>query len=81
MKTVKVRLDSSEKLIWEGEATSVSSANSKGPFDILPYHASFITLIEKETVIVRPPKSKELRFNLERAVIYNRDNLVSIYTI
>lgn len=81
MENLKVRIDSSEKLIWEGEAASVSSINSRGPFDILPFHASFISLIEKEEIIVRPLKEKLLVFKVDRAVVYNRNNQVSIYTL
>lgn len=78
---IKVRIDSSEKLIWEGEAKSVSSINPQGAFDILHDHMNFVTLIESDPITVRVPEGKPLIFRFERAVIYNRNNQVSIYTV
>lgn len=37
--------------IFEGKAQSVSSINSRGPFDILPMHENFICLIKEKVTI------------------------------
>lgn len=78
---ISVRIDSSDKLIWEGQAKSVSSINTTGPFDILPFHSNFITLVEDEDIIIRVEKGKPLKFSLGRTLIYNHNNTVSIYTL
>lgn len=56
---LKVKILSPTQTIYEGEALSVSSTNSTGKFDILPYHANFITLIQKNPVILRVKKKDE----------------------
>lgn len=74
----KVRINSPNESIWEGMAVSLSSKNSAGPFDILPEHANFITMIQNEPIIVRT-LGKEHVFTYKNAVlsVYNRE--VTIY--
>lgn len=77
--TVSVRILGPEKVVWEGEAASVSSVNSQGPFDILPYHANFITVIENQPIIVRTSDNEE-SFRFDHAIIYVHSNYVRVYT-
>lgn len=58
--TLNVKILSPTQTIFEGEALSVSSVNSAGKFDILPYHANFITLVQKSPVVLRL-KKKEIQ--------------------
>lgn len=53
---LKVKILSPTQTIYDGEALSVSSTNSTGKFDILPFHANFITLIQKSSIILRVKK-------------------------
>ncbi len=38
-------------ILFQGEAQAVSSQNEKGPFDILPEHAHFISTLTEKVVI------------------------------
>ena len=78
--TLHVRIISPQQLIFEGEANTVSSKNLAGPFDILPKHANFITMIENWPIIVRVPGQKPLVFKFALAIVLVRDNKVNIYT-
>lgn len=78
MDNIKIKITSPEEVIWEGKAEALSSKNSQGPFDILPGHANFITLIKNETIVVRK-KAKDIKFKFERSVLFNRNNEVIIY--
>ncbi len=73
-----VKINSPNELIWEGTAVSVSSKNSVGPFDILPEHANFITMIQNELITVRTP-NKERTFNYKYAVLSVYGGDVTIY--
>ena len=76
--SMNVVVDSPEKKIWEGKAEWVSSKNSVGPFDILPFHSNFITIIENETIKIKTEKEiKELKFSI--SILYVHNNRVSIY--
>lgn len=56
---LKVKIFSPTQTIYDGDAVSVSSVNSLGKFDILPYHANFITLVQKNAVVLRVKKLGE----------------------
>lgn len=78
--TIHIRIISPQKLFLDTEAESLSSKNSQGPFDILPLHANFITMVENSPITIRIPNSKPLTFTFPIAIIYNASNKVSIYT-
>jgi F0F1-type ATP synthase epsilon subunit len=76
---IHVRINSPSKIIWEGDARSVSSTNTEGAFDILSMHANFITILEKREIVVRTD-SEEKKYSFDRSVIYAHSNKVFIYT-
>ncbi|HSW47683.1 MAG TPA: hypothetical protein VLG67_01250 [Candidatus Saccharimonadales bacterium] len=62
---------------FNGLATSVTSLNKKGKFDILPFHANFITLI-KEYLIIRQMDKKKITFPLETGIIKVEGDKVNV---
>lgn len=76
---LKVRVNSPEKVIWEGDAKSVSSVNSKGPFDILPLHTNFISIVENKGIKIKTDTDHK-EYTFARSVIYAKENKVLIYT-
>ena len=44
--TMHLKIYSPYKVYFDGEAVSVSAESATGPFDILPKHHNFITLLE-----------------------------------
>lgn len=65
-------------VVWEGEATVVSSINSVGPFDVLQNHANFISIIKTRLVVTKMDKTKQ-EFNVDSGVIQVRENKVMVY--
>lgn len=53
---LNVKIISPTQTIFDGEALSISSVNSLGKFDILPFHANYITLVQKNPIILRVKK-------------------------
>lgn len=78
--TLHVRILSPQQLILDTEATSISSKNSQGDFDILPQHANFITLVENSPIEVRLADKRHLSFAFPLAIILVKENKVDIYT-
>ena len=76
--TLQVRIRSAQKLIWEGKASSVSSVNTNGAFDVLPNHARFITVIEDQPIIVQGINERK-KFSFERTVLSVANDVVSVY--
>lgn len=81
MTTLKlnVSVKGTEKILWEGEADSVSSVNTQGPFDILPLHSNFISVIENKPIVIRVGKEKK-DYNFPFSVIYAHSNKVQVFT-
>ena len=75
-----VRIISPKEVIFEADASSVSSVNSLGKFDILPLHANFISLIENKPIIIRTLDNKQSSFTFKIAIIYFLQDKVNIYT-
>jgi len=77
--TLNVRITRATELLWEGEALSVTSKNVDGPFDVLPYHANFVTLIRGEAITIKLPNNEDKRYEFKYAVLYTQNNEVKIY--
>jgi len=75
-----VRINSPDKILWEGEAEWVSSENKDGVFDILPYHSNFVTIIEDKDIKVKLVHGEVVTYKYPRSVIYAHSNSVKIYT-
>lgn len=75
---LQVLIRDREGVLFEGEAEAVSSFNDKGPFDLLPYHANFITLIQNE-VRVRRVGGGEEKTALTSGVLRVKENKVEVY--
>ncbi len=75
---LSVSVRTREKVLFEGYANTVTSFNLRGRFDILPFHANFITLISKY-VIVDTGKKTERQFDIDKGILYAMSNKVSIY--
>lgn len=65
-------------MVYEGEAKAISSFNELGPFDILPGHAFFISLIRNKVTIHRDEKDT-LEFPLEQGILRLKENRVTIF--
>jgi len=65
-------------VVWQGEATVVSSINSVGPFDVLQNHANFISIIKTRLVVTKMDKTKQ-EFNVDSGVMQVRENKIMVY--
>jgi F0F1-type ATP synthase epsilon subunit len=74
-----VRVSKATKLVWEGQATAVSSKNASGPFDILPMHANFISLVTNTPIKVLAKDGTTKDLKAKQAVVFVENNDVKIY--
>ena len=75
-----VKIISPRRVIFSGKAYSVSSKNSAGNFDVLPYHANFVSFIENYPIKIHKADGSFQEFSFPFAIVYNTDNKVAIYT-
>lgn len=54
-----VKVHAPYKVYYDDQADSISAVNETGPFDILPNHHSFMTLLDECELIVRNGEREE----------------------
>ena len=67
-----------EGITFKDKVKAVTSYNEKGPFDILPEHENFISLINQH-LVVHTMDGKENEIKVETAVIKVYKNEVHIF--
>jgi len=66
------------KVYFDGIATSISAVNDTGPFDILPRHHNFMTLINPGNVVVRTDNSEE-EIPIARGIMHVKTDEVVVF--
>lgn len=67
-----------EGLVFSGLVRAVSSYNEKGPFDVLPYHTNFISIIREEVVLYKTDGTEE-KIPVDVGVLLVRENNAEAY--
>ncbi|NTV31607.1 hypothetical protein HGA91_06545 [candidate division WWE3 bacterium] len=75
---LSVFVRSTDAVLYDGPATSVTCLNDTGPFDILPFHVNFISLIQ-DRVVIQPPDGKSIEFTIGKGIIKTSHNKVTIF--
>lgn len=77
-KLENVKVYSPFRVYYDGEANSVSAVNLTGPFDVLPGHKNFMSLLTEGDIVVRSNKGEE-RIKTDRGVMHVRRNRVTVF--
>lgn len=75
---LSVEVRNPDTVLFSGSAVSVSSKNSVGPFDVLPQHENFISLLSDKIVIFKDKHQKQEIPN-SSAIIKAKQNRVTIF--
>jgi len=78
IKPLFLTIKSRDGVIYSGEVKAVTSNNDKGKFDVLSYHANFISLIRDYVEYIRNDDKKVL-VPIRDAVMQVIDNIVNVY--
>lgn len=69
----------SERFIFKGIVSTVSSYNDKGPFDVLPFHENFISSIKTKLVVHIQDGVKE--FPIEKGIMKVEADTVNVFLV
>ncbi len=75
---LEVKLYSPFHVYFDGGAESVSAINEAGPFDILPGHANFFTLLVQGEIRITSA-GQEFTYSVSRGIAQVADNKVKIF--
>jgi F0F1-type ATP synthase epsilon subunit len=67
------------QLYYEGPATVVSATNPVGPFDILPGHADFFSVLVPCEVIIEPLEGETIKFDITTGIVTAQENDVNLF--
>lgn len=75
VKRFKIKIFSPYQVYYQGEAVSLSAQNRTGPFDVLPGHINFFSLLTGGTVVLNTGYQR-LEFQIARGILrVNHDDL------
>lgn len=73
-----LKIVAKDGILFDGEIKSLTSYNDKGKFDVLAFHANFISIIYKSIKII-DSKGIEKEMTIQKALLRNRQNNLEIY--
>lgn len=73
-----VRVWSPFRVYFDGEAKSVSGVNATGPFDILPHHRNFISLLNACDLLLRT-STGDVRVRISGGVMQVHQDTVKVF--
>jgi len=66
------------RVYFDGDAKSVSGVNATGPFDILPRHRNFISLLDACELLLRT-RDGDVRIRISGGVMQVHQNVVKVF--
>ena len=77
-KDMHVKVYSPYKTYYDDRANSFSAINDTGPFDILPGHRNFMTLVSPCEIVIRSEKGED-KIKIARAVMHVKANDIVVF--
>lgn len=76
---MQVKVHSPFKVYYDDNASSLSAVNRTGPFDILPQHKNFMTLVSPCNIVVRADGKPDFSLPVTRAVMHVKSDKVTVF--
>jgi len=73
-----IKVYSPYQVYFDDQATSISAINDTGPFDILPKHHRFLTLLSPCELIIAADKGEE-KIKISRGIMYVKEDRVTVF--
>ena len=78
-KDMHIKVYSPFHTYFDDRATSISAHNETGPFDILPGHRNFMTLVSACELTIRTESTGEQKIKIARAVMHVKADEVRVF--
>jgi F0F1-type ATP synthase epsilon subunit len=77
-RTMHIKVYSPFKVYFDGEGYSLSGKNTTGPFDVLPEHHNFISLLTPGELIIRN-RSGDQKMRINGGLLHVRSNRAIVF--
>lgn len=78
-RSMTVKVFSPREVYYYGPAESLTAANETGPFDILPLHHSFISLLTPGKISIGLTKDKRKDIEITKGLLRVKNNEVVVF--
>lgn len=75
---MRIKVYSPYQVYFDNEATSISAVNDTGPFDILPQHHKFLTLLAPCELGIITSQGEE-KIKISRGIMYVKEDRVTVF--
>ena len=78
---MRVKVYSPFKVYYDEESYSISGTNATGPFDILPHHHNFMTLLEPCVLLIKPVEGnvREQKIRISGGLMHVKADKVIVF--
>jgi len=76
--TIAVKVYAPFKVYYEGLGYSVSAVNATGPFDVLPHHHNFLTMLVPCNLVIQTPEGEKV-IKISRALMHVKADSVVVF--
>lgn len=77
--TMHIKVYSPFKVYFDEDGFSISGVNATGPFDILPHHHNFLTLLNAGELQIRPVRGTDQRIRISGGLMHVRADRVTVF--
>lgn len=79
--TMRIKVYSPFKVYYDEDSFSISGVNATGPFDILPHHHNFMTLLTAGELTLRPVNNapREQKIRISGGLMHVKADKVTIF--
>jgi F0F1-type ATP synthase epsilon subunit len=74
-----IKVYSPYKTYFDEMAGSISAVNNTGPFDILPKHHNFLTLLNPCELSIRLLNGEEVKIKISRGIMHVKKDQVVVF--
>jgi F0F1-type ATP synthase epsilon subunit len=73
-----IKIYSPFKTYFDQDGYSITGVNNTGPFDILPHHHNFMTLLDASELLIRTPVGEQ-RIRIARGIMHVKSDQVIVF--
>jgi F-type H+-transporting ATPase subunit epsilon len=77
--TMGVKIYSPFHVYYDQDSYSISGVNRTGPFDILPHHHNFMTLLDPCELMIMPINGAEQRVRISGGLMHVKADKVTVF--
>ncbi|MBX4201384.1 hypothetical protein KW803_00610 [Candidatus Saccharibacteria bacterium] len=77
--TMQVKVYAPFKVYFDGKATSLTATNRVGPFDVLPQHHNFISLLEEGDILVRADGQDDFKMTIKKGIMHVKADIIRVF--